>query len=220
MRKKIRIDQGHVEGYGGPGYYWARVSCDNILLEEFKSRDSGDIAVSVHKANEKWSKNWTIDAWNKATKRKKRASALCSVCGGDTLDGSSGCVNMTFCKKCQPRIDEFRAKYNEDVEGARRARELMLQKDNDKRTNETRATLAGAFHWKDGWHFKRTKDGSVRVMRPDVMPMSKEEYLKIDVTVPPNEWASIVCSVSAGGETGERWEAARQFHGQVLRRVA
>jgi hypothetical protein len=48
-------------------------------------------------------------------RRSLVASALCSVCGGDTLDGSSSCVNMTFCKKCQPRIDEFRTKYLEDA---------------------------------------------------------------------------------------------------------
>lgn len=29
----------------------------------------------------------------------------------------------------------------------------------------------------------------------------------------PNVWASIVCSVSAGGETSERWQHILEFHG-------
>ena len=59
-------------------------------------------------------------------------------------------------------------------------------------------------------------DGSVRVMHSAEMPMTGEEYLHPDLTIPPNEWASIVCSVSAGGETGERWEASQDFHGREL----
>ena len=216
MRKKIRIDQGVVEGYGGPGYDWARVTCDNLLLESFKSPSEGDIAVSICKAKQKWSKDWTVEAWEKATKGKKQASPLCSVCGGDTLDGISSCVEMTFCKKCVPRIDEFRKKYAEKVEKSRRESDLKQQSIRDHRSQETRTLLAGAFHWKDGWYFKRMKDGSVRVMHSAEMPMTGEEYLHPDLTIPPNEWASIVCSVSAGGETGERWEASQDFHGREL----
>jgi hypothetical protein len=67
--------------------------------------------------------------------------------------------------------------------------------------------LTSGFHWRDGWYFKRLEDGAVRVM------FVAGEYVYTRLHIPPNEWASIVCSVSAGGETGERYEAALQFHG-------
>lgn len=212
MRKQIKIDQGHVEGYGGPGYHWARLTSDNLLLEEFKG-DRADIAVKVHEAKKKWSKNWSDDTWSKATKAKKPASPLCSVCGGDTLDGRTLCVDMTFCRKCQPRIEEFKKKYHDAVEAGQRESALKQQAAQDEQVRKTGAALAGAFHWKDGWFFKRVKDGSVRIMRPESRD-GREEYLLTDVTVKPNEWASIVCSVSAEGETGPRWEQAQDFHGR------
>jgi hypothetical protein len=49
------------------------------------------------------------------------------------------------------------------------------------------------FHWRDGWWFKRLADGSVRVVHGDTT-----------LVIPENEWASIVCSVSALGEAGQR----------------
>lgn len=63
------------------------------------------------------------------------------------------------------------------------------------------------FHWRDGWHFKRQDDGSVRVN------YIVGEWLYQSLIIPENEWASIVCSVSSLGETGERWEQSRRFHG-------
>ena len=61
----------------------------------------------------------------------------------------------------------------------------------------------GEFHSHDGWYFKRLEDGTVRVRYGDTLV----------ATFPENEWASIVCFVSRKGETGDRWQQARIFHG-------
>lgn len=71
----------------------------------------------------------------------------------------------------------------------------------------------GGFHWRNDTYFKRLPDGSVRVRTwrraHDGFPTFD------DRTIPAAEWASIVCSVSADGETGERWNAAQDFHGRL-----
>ena len=75
-----------------------------------------------------------------------------------------------------------------------------------------------AFHWQHGWYFSRLPDGSVEVRNhgdfdkhdPNCGPGDGRTTL----VIPPNEWASIVCSVSKDGETGERWDAAQDFHGR------
>lgn len=63
----------------------------------------------------------------------------------------------------------------------------------------------GGFHWQDGLFFTRLRDGSVRIRKftgpPYVDPT-------LEVVIPPNEWASIVASMSATGETYETWRMA------------
>ena len=76
-----------------------------------------------------------------------------------------------------------------------------------------------AFHWKNGWYFSRLADGGVEVRNhgdftkhdPNCVPGDGRTTLVID----PMSWASIVCSVSEKGETGERWDAAQDFHGRM-----
>jgi hypothetical protein len=51
-----------------------------------------------------------------------------------------------------------------------------------------------AFHWRNGWYFKRDEPGIVTIWNDD---------LKIRLEIPPMEWASIVASVCFQGETGE-----------------
>jgi hypothetical protein len=70
-----------------------------------------------------------------------------------------------------------------------------------------RDDIKSGFHWRDGWYFKRLDAGSVRVCHV------VGECLYLVLEIPENEWASIICSVSALGETGERWQQARNFHG-------
>lgn len=69
------------------------------------------------------------------------------------------------------------------------------------------------FHWQDGWFFKRVPDGNVRV-RHYADGGASDEILT-EFVVPPNEWASIVCSVSHDGEDGERYRRALIFHGEM-----
>lgn len=66
------------------------------------------------------------------------------------------------------------------------------------------------FHWKNGWYFKRESDGSVRIRKVE----HASGLDMVDAIIPPAEWASIVCSVSRDGETGERWNQAQDFHGR------
>lgn len=68
--------------------------------------------------------------------------------------------------------------------------------------------LRGTFHYRDGWYWGRSAAGDVELYR-SLADRDLELVLMIDEA----SWASIVCSVSAEGETGERWQAAREFHG-------
>ena len=64
------------------------------------------------------------------------------------------------------------------------------------------------FHWRDGWFWKRGADGTV-VVRHD----NKETHRPdASILIPPNEWASIVASVCADGETAETYEAVTKLH--------
>lgn len=64
-----------------------------------------------------------------------------------------------------------------------------------------------AFHSKDGWYWERTTDGSVRTTwrRADGTVVAEH-------VIDASGWASIVSSVSAGGEVDGRFYAAGDFH--------
>lgn len=68
------------------------------------------------------------------------------------------------------------------------------------------------FHWRDEIFFERKEDGGVEVRY--IEQFNNTPQIKT-WRIPPAEWASIVCSVSADGETGERWNAAQDFHGRT-----
>jgi hypothetical protein len=59
------------------------------------------------------------------------------------------------------------------------------------------------FHYRDGLCFFRQEDGSVRV----------EEMGVLVGVIDPYSWASVVASMSAGGEDAASYEAARDYHG-------
>ena len=70
------------------------------------------------------------------------------------------------------------------------------------------------FHTKDGWCFERVVDGGVHIIkkydaRIDA-PIVAEVYLNHD------EWASVIASVAAGGETAEKFKKAKEFHGRAI----
>lgn len=69
------------------------------------------------------------------------------------------------------------------------------------------------FHAHSGWYFHRESNGSVRILAPDSLGPGAHQLGVFD----PDTWASIVASVSASGETGDTWRAAKDFHdGQSL----
>lgn len=69
----------------------------------------------------------------------------------------------------------------------------------------------GEFHWRNGWFFKRMDDGSVRIWHRG----ATVDVLNVPISIPPSEWASIVCSVSRDGESCARWNQAQDFHGRL-----
>lgn len=71
------------------------------------------------------------------------------------------------------------------------------------------------FHWRDETFFKRGEDGVVEVHYFEQYNNSPQEKAW---RIPPNEWASIVASVSATGETGESYREALKFHTGDYRR--
>lgn len=64
------------------------------------------------------------------------------------------------------------------------------------------------FHARDGWFFRREDDGSVRVLGPDSLGPGAHQVVTLDA----DAWASVVASVSSGGETFETFRAARSLH--------
>lgn len=57
-------------------------------------------------------------------------------------------------------------------------------------------------HWRDGWTFVRRPDGSVRIANTD----------GVCLTIPPNEWASVVADVSRYGGTADEYRVATKLH--------
>lgn len=69
-----------------------------------------------------------------------------------------------------------------------------------------------AFHAKDGWYFERQPDGSVQIWQTDGDGRDHE------VIVTAETWASIVASVSLGGEENGRFYEALAFHNNSRRK--
>jgi hypothetical protein len=209
---KIQIINGEVEGYGGPGYYWTKGVYDNRRLYSVKSYGEADAAIQGERERIKWEKPWpNKDAFRKAISRKPLDSPLCSNCGKPTGEGGSSCLDRYWCDKqeCRDALEAAREQYRKDQEAfkinAANKRERERQEDVAKLDN-----LTTCFHLRDGWYFRREENGAVRIMHRET-PTS--HYLSTDLTIPAEGWASIVCSVSIDGETGERWQAALEFHG-------
>lgn len=92
------------------------------------------------------------------------------------------------------------------------AKRVMAGAGTDAENALIAARKDGGFHWRFDTYFRRLPDGSVRLRTFHVIA-GVPAYT--DRTIPAPEWASIVCSVSALGETGERWDAAQDFHGRI-----
>lgn len=65
-------------------------------------------------------------------------------------------------------------------------------------------------HSKNGWFFHRLKNGMVAVEKrdgqKDTSPVMERGVFTAE------EWASIVASVSSGGEVNDRWRKSLDFH--------
>lgn len=77
------------------------------------------------------------------------------------------------------------------------------------------------FHWQDNVFFGRKHDGSVKILRlakpPEDWhgwPAADTEHpdALLEIVVDADSWASIIASVSAGGEIFNRFYAAQKFH--------
>lgn len=82
----------------------------------------------------------------------------------------------------------------------------------DGRVRVDAAFDRSGFHWRNGHYFKRLIGGEVLVVK--CADDGRSDRIEWHQTIPPTEWASIVCSVSAEGETSDRWNAAQDFHGR------
>lgn len=75
------------------------------------------------------------------------------------------------------------------------------------------------FHAVGGIFFGRKENGEVRILKLSdklaYWPLIEGKYpdAEIDVTLPLETWASVVCSVSKRGENANRFREALNFHG-------
>jgi hypothetical protein len=68
------------------------------------------------------------------------------------------------------------------------------------------------FHLRDGLFFERADNGAVRIVKTANGRFPGDDQITFDITVPENEWGSVVAMVSSVGETHESWMSARAFH--------
>lgn len=66
------------------------------------------------------------------------------------------------------------------------------------------------FHAKAGWFFERYPNGSVAIVRRETA--NEKSKIVAEIILSPNEWASVVASVSVNGEADRRWYTALDFH--------
>ncbi len=122
MGAEIQVRVVYLPGYGGPSCWKVRAVCDNHLLEKeqtlYSEREVGQQEVLLQ---QKWKRNSRRPGWAEWLAARPLASSLCSVCGGNTLDGISSVAQRAFCQKtaCQAAIPA----YQEEV---RRKQEEVL----------------------------------------------------------------------------------------------
>ena len=201
---------GHVEGYGGAGYYWVLLHYENIQLERSQHYSEREVGKAEVLYEQRWKQHdWQDAEWANAIEGKPAASTPCSNCGQHTLEGSVSQWERIWCKRppCKIAQQEWAGLKNAEHDASMQRRAGDNEKWKQERKDKAKEAQTG-FHWRDGRFFKRMSDSSVCVSHVH------GESLQSQFTVPAAEWASIVCSVSAEGETGERWEAAQDFHGR------
>lgn len=79
------------------------------------------------------------------------------------------------------------------------------------RTIETAfGPIVPGFHLRSGLHFQRGDEGEVTIVKTDGQAF--DPVIQWEVVVPAEEWASVVASVGARGETGDTWREALAYH--------
>ncbi len=66
------------------------------------------------------------------------------------------------------------------------------------------------FHLRGGLHFQREEDGAVTIVKTNGQAF--DPTIEWEVTVPADEWASVVATVCARGDTGDTWREALASH--------
>lgn len=69
----------------------------------------------------------------------------------------------------------------------------------------------GFFHQRNGLFFRRNADNSVTI-RKMVSDSNTETEVLFEQTIPDTEWASVIASVSEGGEMDGRYYKALEWH--------
>lgn len=76
--------------------------------------------------------------------------------------------------------------------------------------------IEGQFHESASWYFRRLADGSVEIQPGATELVHSEDHgQRVVHVIDKNAWASIVASVSAGGEEDGRFYQAQAFHDRV-----
>ena len=70
------------------------------------------------------------------------------------------------------------------------------------------------FHYKDGLFFERQDDGSVNIIKTSDQKEPTADNVVFRTSVDSNGWASVVASVSKGGEENGRYYEALAFHNE------
>jgi hypothetical protein len=209
---KIQLITSHLPGYGSPEEWHICVVYDNRLLQESVVYSLYQLGAKESELQRHWNKfRKNLDAFTEFVAKSPLASPLCDVCGHDTLDGGSSCVEMYFCLQCanDGTLDLYRQEYLDACEVRQKQRDTEIADDKERRRLEAVAAMQG-FHYKDNWYFKRLEDGSVLVSR--VHSVKGQEQLYTQICIDPMGWASIVTSVSGGGETSERFFEFLKYH--------
>jgi hypothetical protein len=209
--EEIHIRSGHTPGYGGPDSWWVLAHWQNVKLDEAKCWSERDAGKAEARIETIWKRDWDRDAFLAEIKDRPQASPPCSNCQQHTLDGCSSQYERYWCKRPPCKLAQEAYAVEKRAEHARREQAEADRRDAEHADLLKRhADAQTGFHWREGWYFKRMPDGSVRVSHVTGSP-----FIHAQFAVPAPEWASIVCSVSAAGETGERWNASQDFHGRA-----
>jgi hypothetical protein len=184
----------YAQGYGGPDQWTVNVihRGKNKLLDQRTASSEYAIGKAEVELKTKWSTVINAVNYDEILAAAPPASPTCTICGGHTLDGCTSCVEELFCKNCQGRIAEYQEKYRERVAAAEKAFQQRQEEARKKKIEGNKQRLARAFHWKDGWYFRRVHDPAKGDAVEILQEESEGEFLSERCRIPLHEWQSIV----------------------------